>query len=113
MYWSRRRRRRGNDLRSAIVIAYGRWPVSTQYCAGGRVSGAYDYPPDTAKHAVWSGGHRDSLSAYEQTLRELGLKDRSDPLTEIVAKKVIEIRQTGIRDPAQIFQLTIKELGLQ
>jgi hypothetical protein len=52
------------------------------------------------------------VSAYEQTLRELGLKDRSDPLTEIVAKKVIEIRQTGIRDPAQIFQLTIKELGL-
>ena len=32
--------------------------------------------------------------------------------TEIVAKKVIEIRQAGISDPAQISNLAIKDLGL-
>ena len=42
------------------------------------------------------------VTAYEQTLRTLGLSDRSDPITLMVAKTVIEIGQTGIRDPAQI-----------
>jgi hypothetical protein len=31
----------------------------------------------------------------------------------MVANKLIEIRQTGIIDPAQIPQLAIKRLGLQ
>ena len=49
--------------------------------------------------------------AYEETLRALGLSDRNDQITEIVAKKIIEIGQTGIRDPAQISQLAIKAIG--
>jgi len=39
------------------------------------------------------------VAAYERTLQALGLKDRSDPITELVAKKIIEIGQTGLRDP--------------
>jgi hypothetical protein len=31
--------------------------------------------------------------AYEKTLGTLSLEDRDDPLTELVAKQVIEIRQ--------------------
>jgi hypothetical protein len=50
--------------------------------------------------------------AYEQTLRALNLVDRNDPLTEIVAKKIIEISQTITNDPAQISKLAIKALGL-
>lgn len=41
-------------------------------------------------------------TAYEDALRVLGLTDRADPLTEILAKKIIEIAQTGERDPAKI-----------
>jgi hypothetical protein len=52
------------------------------------------------------------VAAYEQALSELSLKDRNDPLTELVAKKIIEVAQTGVRDPAQIARLAIKELGL-
>jgi hypothetical protein len=52
------------------------------------------------------------VAAYEQTLRELGLTDRNDPLSLAVAKKVIEVRQTGIRDPAQISELALKQLKL-
>jgi hypothetical protein len=52
------------------------------------------------------------VSAHERTLRKLGLKDRNDPLTEMVAKTIIEIRQTGISDPVEISQLAIKQLGL-
>jgi hypothetical protein len=45
-------------------------------------------------------------------LRALDLENRDDPMTRMIAKKIIEVGQTGIRDPAQISQLAIKELGL-
>lgn len=52
------------------------------------------------------------VAAYHKTLQALDLANRDDPMTRMIAKKVIEVGQTGIRDPAQISQLTIKELGL-
>lgn len=51
------------------------------------------------------------VAAYEVTLKALGLVDRSDPLTEIVARKVIEIGQTGVRDPLQISELVTRDLS--
>jgi hypothetical protein len=51
--------------------------------------------------------------AYEQSLKSLCLKDRNDPLTEMIAKRIIEIGQAGVKDPAQISQLAIKGLGIQ
>jgi hypothetical protein len=51
------------------------------------------------------------VAAYEQALRELSLNDRDDPLTQLIAKKIIKVGQTGVRDPAQISQLVIKGLG--
>ena len=40
------------------------------------------------------------------------MKDRNDPLTEFIAKKIIEIGQTGLKDPTQISARAIDELGL-
>ncbi len=51
-------------------------------------------------------------TAYEDALRVLGLASRSDPITEIVAKKIIEIAQTGERDPAQIQSRAVAEIGV-
>ena len=51
-------------------------------------------------------------AAYEKTLRDIGLVDRDDPLTEMVGKKLIEIAQTGVQDPAQLSALAIKEIGI-
>ncbi len=51
------------------------------------------------------------VSAYEDTLRALGLTDRSDPLTQLVAKKIIEVAQTGVRDPAEISERALKGLS--
>ncbi len=51
------------------------------------------------------------VAAYEETLKALGLKDRSDPITELVARRIIEIGQTGVRDPLQLAKLAIKDLG--
>ena len=50
--------------------------------------------------------------AYELTLRALSVKDRNDPLTEFIAKKVFELGQTGLKDPKQISTRAIEELGL-
>ncbi len=47
---------------------------------------------------------RQITAAYEQVLSELGLIDRSDPIAEIVAKKIIEIFQSGEHDPARHIQ---------
>ena len=49
--------------------------------------------------------------AHVETLRALGLKDRSDPITQLVAEKIIEIAQTGVRDPAEISKLAVGHLG--
>ena len=49
--------------------------------------------------------------AYGLALRAMHLVDRNDPLTEMVAKKIIEISKAGINDPTQVCQLAIKDLG--
>jgi hypothetical protein len=51
-------------------------------------------------------------AAYELALRSVAIKDRDDPITQLVAKKVIEVGQTGLRDPALISERVIKELEL-
>jgi hypothetical protein len=51
-------------------------------------------------------------TAYADALRVLGLVDRTDAITEIVAKKVIEIAQTGERDPLRIRARAIADLGI-
>ena len=51
--------------------------------------------------------------AYERALRVLCVKDRDDPLTEMIAKTIIKIAQTGVHDPAQLSALAIKQLGVR
>jgi hypothetical protein len=51
------------------------------------------------------------VTAYEATLKAFDLTDRNDPITELIARKIIEIAQTGVRDPLQLSRLVIKDLG--
>ena len=51
--------------------------------------------------------------AYERALRVLCVKDRDDPLTEMIAKTIIKIAQTGVHDSAQLSALAIKQLGVR
>ncbi|MHC4049873.1 hypothetical protein [Bradyrhizobium sp. 25ACV] len=50
--------------------------------------------------------------AYEQALRTIGVQDRNEPLTELIAKKIIEIGQTGLKDPSDICGRAVDEFGL-
>lgn len=46
--------------------------------------------------------------AYEALLRELGLTNRrGDPLCEIVAKRVIELGNSGVSDPQRLHDETL------
>jgi hypothetical protein len=51
-------------------------------------------------------------TAYEQALSTIGIVDRDDPLAELLARKIIEIAQTGVREPSDISTLAIKEIGI-
>lgn len=51
------------------------------------------------------------VKAYEDCLRVLNLADQPDSKTEAVARAVIEIAQTGVRDPARIQERVVAQLG--
>jgi type II secretory pathway component PulF len=47
-------------------------------------------------------------AVYEDVLKGYGLIERTDPVTELIAKAVVEMVQTGERDPARLKDLTIE-----
>jgi hypothetical protein len=51
------------------------------------------------------------VKAFEDTLRELGLADRTDPATEIVARRIIDLAHQGERDPVRLRDRTIESLS--
>jgi hypothetical protein len=56
------------------------------------------------------------VKAYEDCLRALNLAElpdskTTDSKTEAVARAVIEIAQTGLRDPAQIYERVMARIG--
>src|SRR6185312_2570356 len=46
----------------------------------------------------------------ERTLGSLGLTDRTDPVTKIVALKLIEFARQGERDPQRLSDLTLQAI---
>ena len=47
---------------------------------------------------------------FEDVLKELGLVNRQDSVTELIADKLIELANAGERDPARLKQLTLEAL---
>ena len=62
-------------------------------------SGAFD--PDAVKAMT---------AAYEGTCTALDLADRTDPLTEIIAKKIIERAKRGELDPVRLCEAVLDDL---
>jgi hypothetical protein len=52
-------------------------------------------------------------TAYEDVLRRLKLKDRSDPITELVAQRIIVLAQAGVKEAHMLSGMTIEQLGLK
>jgi hypothetical protein len=51
--------------------------------------------------------------AYRDVLRSLHLVDRNDPVAEIVAKTVIGIGATGVRNSSEISKIAVKRLAIR
>ena len=47
-------------------------------------------------------------AAYEAALLDLGLVDGDDPITQTIAKVIVEIARRGTRDPAIIKDRALK-----
>lgn len=52
-------------------------------------------------------------AAYENALIDLGLVERSDPLTDMLAKAIINIASSGERSPDKIKERAINALGVR
>jgi hypothetical protein len=52
-------------------------------------------------------------AAFEETLRSLGLTDRTDPVTDLVAKKIIDLASRGERDPLRLRDQVLQSLHTQ
>jgi hypothetical protein len=50
-------------------------------------------------------------TAYEGTLIALALKDRNDPITEMIAKKIIAHAECGERDPNRLREHVMNEIA--
>jgi hypothetical protein len=55
---------------------------------------------------------RRMTDAYEHALRMLRVTNRSDPITEDIALKIVAITQTGERNSTLIAARAIEQLGL-
>jgi hypothetical protein len=52
-------------------------------------------------------------TAYKGALLLLQLANRTDPINEIVAKRIINAAKNGIRDPEELCAWAIKDLMIQ
>lgn len=53
------------------------------------------------------------VAAYERALAELHLTNRDDPITELVAKKIVELGATCDGGPETICSAALQELGVR
>jgi hypothetical protein len=49
-------------------------------------------------------------TAYEQACAALNFVDRTDPITEIIAKKIVERAQAGELDAVRLCETVLREL---
>jgi hypothetical protein len=69
--------------------------------------------PHGTLYPVRGDARNHSSPKYESALRALELSDRYDPITEIIARRIIEAAQTGLRDPDSLCATAIKDLRVQ
>ena len=62
-----------------------------------------------SKNTVFDQDTVDQLAlVFEDVCRRLGLAERTDPLRDTVARKVIEIASAGERDPMRLCDKTLE-----
>ena len=54
---------------------------------------------------------RNMSAAFETVCERLGLAIRHDPATELIAKFVVELAQTGVHDLETLLEATLRRFG--
>jgi hypothetical protein len=52
-------------------------------------------------------------AAYEAALIDVGVSDGDDPITELIAKSIVNVTATGERDPKAVMQRALNALGVR
>jgi hypothetical protein len=52
-------------------------------------------------------------TAYEAALIDVGVTDRNDRITELVAKSIVNVTATGERDPKVVMERALNALGIR
>jgi hypothetical protein len=48
-------------------------------------------------------------AAYEAALIDVGVTDQDDPITELIAKSIVNVTATGERNPKEVMELALNE----
>jgi hypothetical protein len=65
--------------------------------------------PFVRNHAFDQEAIQAMSTAFQHACRRLGLNDQDDPLNGLVAKRVVELARTGVRNRITLYMLTVKE----
>ena len=49
--------------------------------------------------------------AFTTALGKLGLNDRSDPLVEMVARRIVRAAMSGERDPIKLYEIAVERVS--
>ena len=52
-------------------------------------------------------------AAYKAALIDVGVSDRDDPITELIAKAIVNVTATGERDPNAVMERALNALGIR
>ena len=52
-------------------------------------------------------------AAYEDALIDVGVTDRNDPITELIAKAIVNATASGERDPNEVMERALNALGVR
>jgi hypothetical protein len=50
--------------------------------------------------------------AYEGSLIDVGILNREDPITELIAKSIVNVTATGERDPKKVMERALNALSM-
>jgi hypothetical protein len=52
-------------------------------------------------------------AAYEAALVDVGVANRDDPITELIAKSIVAVTASGERNPKKIMERALNALGIR
>ena len=77
------------------MVAHGHLPIDSQWLI---------WVPDEIKVMT---------AAYEGALVDLNVANRDDPITDLIAKAIVNVTATGERDPILVKERAINALGVR